>query len=145
MVYTVEFPPNSKKEVSVNYRTSGTMDKTKTVKPLYTFDYIFNPAKNWSDFKNLNIKIIAPEQAPHIISSNIQLIKEDNSVYVASFNDLPGNDLSFTLYANEEITVKDKVEGNLQNRLLYFTPFVIGIFVLLIGGVIISVAKRRHE
>jgi hypothetical protein len=60
LVYTVEFSRNSEKEVTVQYKISGTMDMRKTAKPLYSFDYILNPAKNWNGFKNLNIKIITP-------------------------------------------------------------------------------------
>lgn len=144
LVYTVSFPENSRKKVSVSYRTSGTMDKTETADPLYTFDYILNPAKNWRDFKNLTIKIIPPEQAPHIIKSNIKLDKEENNVHIASFEKLPDDDLTFTLYANEKITLIDKLEGKSQKKFWYFTPFVFGAIVLIIIGVVIWIARRNN-
>jgi len=73
IIYTVGFPANSEKEMSVSYNTSGTMDARETVKPLYSFDYILNPAKSWSDFKNLKVKIITPEEVPYVAESSIEL------------------------------------------------------------------------
>ncbi|WZL74562.1 hypothetical protein QBE52_07685 [Clostridiaceae bacterium 35-E11] len=145
LVYTVQFPQNSKKEVSVSYRTSGTMDKTETAKPLYSFDYILNPAENWSDFKNLNIEIIPPQEAPYIVKSNIELLKGENKVYTAALADLPEEDLSFTLYGDEKITGLDKANGSLQNRFGYFTSLVIGAIALLIIGttMVVTVLKRN--
>lgn len=134
LVYTVEFPPNAKKKVSVSYRTNGTMDKTETVTPLYTFDYLLNPAKNWSDFKNLNIKIIPPEQAPHIVSSSIGFVKNEDNVYIATLAELPEDDLFFTLYANEDITIIDKVQATF-NTYIGFLVFP-ALIILVIGGII---------
>ena len=145
LVYTVEFLKNSEKEISVSYNTSGTMDKTKTVDPLYTFDYILNPAKNWKDFKNLNIEIITPQEAPYIVKSSVDLIKGENKVYTATLAALPEEDLSFTLYADKKITLLDKTVGNLQNSFGYFTPFVIGAVVILIIGIIIVVIILKRK
>lgn len=139
LVYTVEFPPNSEKEVSVSYRTSGTMDKTKTVKPLHSFDYILNPAKNWSDFKNLNIKIIPPHEAPYIVKSNIEFEMEENNVYTASLANLPEDDLSFTFYEDEKITLLDKARGNLKNNFGY------AITLLFIGVIIVVFVIKRKK
>lgn len=145
LVYTAQFPKNSEKEISVSYNTSGTMDKTETVDPLYTFDYILNPAKNWSDFKNLNIEIITPKEAPYIVKSSVDLIKGENKVYTAALAALPEEDLSFTLYADDKITLLDKTVGNLQNSFGYFTPFVIGAVVILIIGIIIVVIMLTRK
>lgn len=145
LVYTVEFPKNSEKEISVSYKTSGTMDKTETVKPLYSFDYILNPAENWSDFKNLNIEIITPKEAPYIVKSSIDLIKGENKVYTATLAALPEEDLSFTLYADKKITLLDKTVGNLQNSFGYFTLLVIGAIVLFIGIIIMAIILKRKK
>jgi len=148
LVYTVEFPPNSTKEVSVSYKTAGTMDNTQTAEPLYTFDYILNPAKNWSDFQNLNIRIITPQQAPYIVASNIELAREDkeaNNVYTSSLPTLPDEDFSFTIYSAEEITLLDKMQGNLNNSFGYFAPLVIGVIVLIIIVLIIKMSIRIFQ
>jgi len=143
LVYTVEFPENSKKEVSVSYRASGTMDKRKTVEPLYSFDYILNPAKNWSDFKNLDIKVIAPQEAPYIVKSNIEFEKKENNVYTTTLTELPSKDLSFTLYQDDKITLLNKFRGSLNNSFGYFTPLVIyGVVFLIIGVIIVIVVLK---
>ncbi|AKL95137.1 hypothetical protein CACET_c16880 [Clostridium aceticum] len=139
LVYTVEFPQNGRKTVGVSYRTSGTMDKTKTVKPLHTFEYILNPAANWKDFKNLNIKIITPEEAPYVVKSNIEWLNQENKLYTATLSSLPEEDLFFTLYAEEKITLLDKVGGNLQKRFGYLTPIVLGLVGLLMMGAVVMV------
>ena len=145
LVYTVEFPHSSEREVSISYYTSGTMDKTKTVDPLYTFDYILNPAKHWKDFKDLNIKVIAPEKAPHIVKSSIEFTKGENNTYTATLNKLPEDDLSFTLYANEKITLQDRIKGKLNNKFGYFFPFVANAAALLVVAVIIIVVQKRKK
>ena len=148
LVYTVEFPNNSQKEVSVSYKTSGTMDKTKTSKPLYTFDYILNPAKNWGDFKNLNIEIITPKDAPYIVKSSVDFIKGEGKVYTATLAALPEEDLSFTLYANQKITLLDKTLGNFQSRFGYFASIAIGTIALLLIGLtfmMINLIRKKHK
>lgn len=145
LVYTVEFPHSSEREVSISYYTSGTMDKTKTVDPLYTFDYILNPAKHWKDFKDLNIKVIAPEKAPHIVKSSIEFTKGENNTYTATLNKLPEDDLSFTLYATEKITLQDRIKGKLNNKFGYFFPFVANAAALLVIGVIVMVIMLKRK
>jgi hypothetical protein len=146
LVYAVEFDQSIEKVVSVSYRTSGTMDMTKTAKPLYSFDYIFNPAKNWGGFKNLYVEIIAPQEAPYIVKSSIEFIKKENHVYTATLAGLPEDDLSFTLYADENITLSDRAIGKLQNIYGYFAPFVIGATALLIfGGIVVILTLKRKR
>jgi hypothetical protein len=147
LVYTVDFPENSKKDVSVSYNTKGTMDRRKTSEAQYTYDYILNPARNWKDFKNLNIKIITPEEAPYVINSSIELKKEDNNSYTAYLEKLPKEDFFFTIYPKEKVTLLDSVEGHLNRSFGYFAPIVI-VFVILVFAIfvigIIRVYKSKN-
>ncbi len=145
LVYTVEFPANSEKEVSVSYRTSGTMDRRETADPLYTFDYILNPAKNWKDFKNLYIEIIPPQKAPHIVKSSIEFTKGEKNTYTATLAELPEDDLSFTLYAHEKITLLDKIQGKLRRSFGYFIFLAIDAIAFLIIGIIIVILVLRRK
>ncbi|MDD4569912.1 MAG: hypothetical protein PHE70_07315, partial [Tepidanaerobacteraceae bacterium] len=147
LVYTVEFAANSEKEVSVSYRTSGTMDRRETADPLYTFDYILNPAENWKDFKNLYIEINPPQKAPHIVKSSIEFTKGENNTYTATLTKLPENDLSFTLYAHEKITLFDKIQGKFSRSFGYFAVFLIYVIAFLIIGIIIVmlIFRRKKE
>lgn len=151
LVYTVEFAPQDCKKVSVSYRTSATMDKRNTVSPLYSFDYILNPAENWKEFHNLKIKIITPEEAPYILKSSIGLTKEEDNVYKAALAVLPENDLSFTLYKDEKITLWDRAAVRLQRSMVYllfllFAPFMKYVaIILLIGITVAAVKKARHS
>jgi hypothetical protein len=146
LVYTVEFLPSQEQTVSVSYKTKGTMDKRNTSSPQYLFDYILNPAKNWNSFNDLNIKIITPQEAPYIIDSSIELINEEGNIYTASLEKLPEEDLSFTLYSKEKITLYDKIEGRINRSFGYFAPIVIGIiafFIIVIIFIIVRKFKKR--
>lgn len=144
LVYTVEFPKNSEKTVSVSYKTTGTMDRRDTKEPVYTYDYILNPAENWKDFKNLNIKIIPPADAPYIVDSSIELNKEDN-IYTASLKSLPNDDFTFTLYHKDKITMMDKLEGKINRTFGYFAPVVMGFILILLVIIIIIKVKIRKK
>lgn len=142
LVYDVEFPSSSVKNVGVTYNTKGTMNKRNTVKPQYSFDYILNPAKNWSSFNNLNIKIITPQAAPYIIDSSVEFTKEEGNIYTAEFEKLPEEDLSFTLYPNEKITLLDRVNGRINRSFGYFAPIIIGIIGIVMVIVIVAITRK---
>ncbi len=117
LVYTVDFPHHLRRNMSVSYKTTGTMDKRKTANPVYTFDYILNPAQHWNSFKNLTMEIITPEEAPYIVHSNIELSKDKERHYRTSLAALPEDDFVFSIYAREKITAWDKIYGAWQNTL----------------------------
>ena len=143
LVYTVEFLENSYSDLCISYNTSGTMDRRKTPKPLYSFDYILNPAKNWESFKDLNIEIIPPAEAPYIVDSNIQFTKKDG-IYTAILEDLPEDDLTFTLYEKEKVGLSDKILGSLQRKFGYFTPIIVGaIIIFIIASIILIIFKSK--
>lgn len=146
LVYTVEFLPAQDQKVSVSYSTKGTMDKRNTSSPQFLFDYILNPAKNWNSFNNLNIKIITPQEAPYIIDSSIEFNKEEGNIYTAKLEKLPEEDLSFTLYSKEKVTLYDKIEGRINRSFGYFAPIVIGvilIFIIIISITIVWKIKKK--
>lgn len=141
LVYDIEFPKNSSKTVSVSYKTLGTMDRRDTKEPLYTYDYILNPAENWKDFKNLNIKIIPPAESPYVVESSIELNKEGN-IYTASLRNLPEDDFEFTIYYKEKVTLMDRLAGEIGRSIGYtfmFMPFIFGVILVI---VIVYVSKK---
>ncbi len=131
LLYAVEFLPESNRKVEVSYDAIGTMDRRKTKDPLYIFDYILNPASNWKYFNKLDIEIIAPDQAPYLIDSSIEMQRGDDGIYRASLGDLPKEDINFILYNKEKISPLDRLEGRIYYKFGYFTPY------LLTGGLIL--------
>ncbi|HZK24549.1 MAG TPA: hypothetical protein VFC74_04100 [Oscillospiraceae bacterium] len=132
LLYSLEFPPQRAQEISVSYKTSGTMDKRETVSPQYSFTYLLNPAAHWSEFKDLQIKIITSPEAPYLINSSLPLKQTADRQYSADFTGLPGQDLTFTLFAAEKVTLADKVAGRVNRTFGYITPISLGILLLLI-------------
>lgn len=146
LVYNVEFPPGSTKHVSVSYQTFGTMDMRETAKPMYTFDYILNPANSWSEFKNFDLKIIPPQKAPYIVKSSIELHREKGNIYTANLESLPDEDLYFTLYEDANITLLDKTVGKLYRSFGYLYPLVLGAIIIIIGLIAcVAVYKRLNS
>ena len=145
LVYNVEFSPLETKEISVKYKSSSTMDRTKTSDPIYTVNYILNPAGHWENFKDLHIKIIPPEQAPYIIKSSIDFIQEDNN-YIATLSELPKEDLTFTFYGKEEITLSDKIKSKFDRVFGYmFFLLVYGAPILIIGSMVILLYNMKRK
>lgn len=144
LVYEVSFPKKSEQEVSVSYKTVGTMDKTETVKPKYTFNYILNPAKNWKNFNDLYIKIITSDKVPYIVKSNIELVKEGNKLYSAKLTELPEEDFSFTLYSDKSISLLDKAGRKIYRKFGYITPIVIGLVILLVVILFKIIINRKR-
>ena len=145
LLYELDFQPHTTVDTSVSYFAAGTMDKTETVDPLYTFEYLLNPAKNWADFNDLFIVIKPPAEHPFIIDSTIDLVRNDEGFYIANLDGLPDNDLSFTLYSNEKVTFLDKLE-NQFNRSLYFLPILIPIVIpILIIGIVLIFKRGRSK
>lgn len=143
MTYTLEFSSNSQRKVSVSYKTTGTMDMTQTATPLYTFDYILNPAKHWAEFQDLHIKIIPPQEAPYIVNSSIEFERSSN-VYTATLTQLPEDDLSFTLYAKEKVSFIDKVEGIFKRSFGFFAYLsLMGLVIVTLIGISIFIMKQN--
>lgn len=138
LIYEVDFPGQSIRDVSVSYSSTGTMDRTESIEPIYTFAYILNPAKNWKTFKDLNIEIRPPDENPYIIQSSLELSRQEDGKYMGSFESLPDEDLFFSLYYNEEITRMDKIKGYFSKN-LYFVYLIVQI--LLVAFIVFIIKK----
>ncbi|MGI6552085.1 MAG: hypothetical protein GX779_03865 [Clostridia bacterium] len=137
LVYWVDFSPQETREITVRYNTNGTMDLTRTGKPLYTFSYILNPAKNWREFGELQIIIIPPAKAPYLVESSIGLNRGENGIYQALLPGLPEGDLFFSLYENEKISLLDQTKGSLRRHFGALAPMVALLMVVIIPVLII--------
>ena len=136
LIYDVEFQSNSTNDVSVSYYSQGSMNMWDTIDPIYTFDYILNPAKNWVSFNDLNIEIRPPAKYPYIIDSSIELEREEDGSYSANFDSLPEENLNFSLYYQEEVTFMDKVKGLFSRNSYFGRNILLSILSVIIGFII---------
>lgn len=136
LLYESEFLPESSKDISVSYLARGTMDSVETKEPLYSFEYLLNPAENWANFKDLSIEIKPPKEHPYILESSLELVRNEDGTYTGEFESLPNEDFSFTLFSKEEITLIDKIE-----RQLYYLPHFLPILGMIIP-VLVAVVRR---
>ena len=139
LLYEIEFLPESSKDISVSYLTRGTMDSVETKKPLYSFEYLLNPASNWANFKDLSIEIKPPTEHPYILDSSLELVRSEDGTYTGEFESLPNEDFSFTLFSKEQITFMDKME----RKLYYYLPIILPFIVASIVGFIFKAIYKR--
>lgn len=146
LVYTLDFPANSERNISVSYQGIGTMDRRETREPVYSFQYLLNPAQHWSRFGNLNIEVLTPEEAPYIIESSIPLNQERSGYYTAQLDSLPEGDFLFSFYHQEKISPLEPVYlwlGKLKYLVFLFIPLIIP--VILIGILLVGILHFRKR
>lgn len=143
LVYTVDFPANETIPVCVRYPVTGTMDKTDTSSPVHSFTYLFEPARYWSGFENLDITVRTPAEAPYIVSSSMAFAQDGERQYIAHSDKLPQAPLTFSIYENQTITALDRAVGAMEYSFGYFLPVVVGAAVLLIAAVTVTLLIRR--
>jgi len=148
LVYTIDFPAAANRNVSVSYLSGGVMDRRETVKSKYSYTYLLSPAKNWAQFRDLNIKILTPEEAPYIIESSLPLTAEGENTYTAAFNELPENELNFTLYGKEKVTDWDRLRKKIHQMsyiLFFIWPFVIILLAVIVFFIFRSIIRRKRR
>jgi hypothetical protein len=106
-VFTVDFEPNTYTNLSVSYYAEPYSDRTG----LGAYDssrqhymYILNPAEGWASFNGIDIEVIPNDMYPYLIDGNIDFQKTKEGTYIASYDELPENDLIFTLYDRKRAT-----------------------------------------
>lgn len=144
IVYEVKFAANETKTIKVGYLINGTMDKTETATPKYSFEYLLTPASYWSSFKDLTIEVITPISAPYIIESSVAFNLLTDNHYQVKLETLPDEELTFTLYKNQAITTNDKIEKILSNW-GYYLPIIYLFFAFVISIVFILYIVKRHR
>lgn len=143
LVYDVDFPAGSHKIVTVSYTTDATMDRRQTQEPLYTFSYIINPARYWAGFGTLDIEIITSERAPYIVDSSIELTNEGDRLYRAHLDSLPRQDLFFSVYKKEKITLSDRAFANPYVSFDLLIVFVVIVFAAISAVYLIKRLKVK--
>lgn len=149
LVYEVAFKAQETKDVTVRYQQEGSMDRRETKDPMYTYEYLLSPAGHYKDFKDLTIEVVPGELYPYILSSTLPLARQEDGRYRQTFDTLPEENLSFTLFTEEELTFKTKVEGYFSRN--FYGVLIVGflagslvLFVLMVMVVYKIIGKLRR-
>lgn len=143
--YEVPFEALEEKTVEVRYNTLGDMDRRKTVVPTYTFHYFLHPAQYWKDFKDLTLHIIPSPIYSYVIESNLELINQSDGSYVGTFESLPKEDLSFTLFEQEEITLVENMKASWVRNQYFFYFAGIPVLIIVFSALLFILARRRAK
>ena len=144
IVYEVNFAANETKTIKVGYLINGTMDKTETTTPTYSFEYLLSPASYWASFNDLTIDVITPTSSPYIIDSSVVFNLESDNHYEVKLTDLPDEELTFTLYKNQAITTSDKIDKILSNW-GYYLPFIYLLVAVIVFVVFVTYIVKKHH
>ncbi len=134
LFYDIDFPAKSTQEIVIEYRSRiGYIEKSLTQRE-YIYQYLLNPAKHWSNFKDLTIEIFTNEELPEISESTLEFNQISNTHYKAVFDTLPDTDLMIKMLYEKEVSAK---------RVIFnYAPFLImGVLFLIFLSVIII--KRK--
>lgn len=107
LLYEVEFEADSQNELRLTYPMRATLDRRETRDYINTFAYILNPARNFMEFGGLDLRIELNDSYPYIIESSLPLEEAGRGIYTLSLDSLPDEDLVFSTYPKEEITLLD--------------------------------------
>lgn len=139
--FDVDIPANSRKHVSIGSTLKGSINSRKTLKPVYEFKYDLSSLNRWADFGQISIGIDAPRDNPYVIESNLDFTSKETGFYTGRFDELPGDELSFTLYYKEKISRWDRIK-----RFFYDYMSLIGLSVtLLIAGIKYIIRKHKKK
>lgn len=152
LYYETTFEPGEERKVSVTYEAEGSMDRRKTKDPLYTFQYLLTPARHFKEFHDLTVQIFPGTEHAYVLNSSLAVERQEDGSYLGTSDTLPEEDLTFTLFNQEKITVRSRVEGFFaSNAYLFYFLGVIAliVFVLVIYGIgirkAISSARKKRQ
>ncbi|QSX09029.1 hypothetical protein J0B03_02885 [Alkalibacter rhizosphaerae] len=135
-VYDVPFQANEIQNSTITYSTSGIMDRSRTVTPTYTYQYLLKPAEHWKSFQNLTIRVLPPKEAPYMIDSSMSFERSEDGNYIAAAQELPTENLQFTLFEKEQIGTSDRIKGYINNHLYGLLIFGVPLAGLLVLGIL---------
>ena len=117
---------------------------------VFNYTYLVSPAITWSEFGELKILINTPYYLTDCSYNGFE--KTDNG-YELTLNGLPKDedgkviDLTFTLSTEEDPVLKSRTPAGILKNIVYFVlffwPFLLAGFVLLVIAIIIFKRKRR--
>lgn len=139
--FDVEIPANGTKHINIEQILNGTIDNRKTLYPVHQIKYNLTSLNRWADFGQISIGIDAPRDNPYVIESNLDFTSKETGFYTGRFDELPGDELSFTLYYKEKISRWDRIK-----RFFYDYMSLIGLSVtLLIAGIKYIIRKHKRK
>lgn len=143
--YDVDFPARSTVVNSVTAPMFPSIDADYSP-DLFEYNYLLTPASKWDSFSDLDIRINT--DAYLIEKSAFANFEETDGGYSLHLDDLPENDLSFTLCESEDPEHKYSAVGHVLNIAVIALIVVIAIFVVYVLGVTISLCvleSRRSK
>jgi hypothetical protein len=109
---------------------------------IYDYVYLLSPAKTWTSFGSLNVKINTPL---YLIECNFDNVTEIETGYQLSFDSLPDQELSFKLSISSEPNPISYVGTQLYIFMLFFVIAGFAFIVVPLVVVIVTIVMVRRK
>ena len=140
--YEVEFLPDETIPVSVSYITQGSMNRKDTQKPIYKHMYLFEPAKYWKDFGDIDISVHTSKEVPFLVESSLQFTKDSENVYSYYSENLPLQPLEFSLYDEETVDRMSSFEVYMERSFPYILVMILPFLIIICAPLIFLICKK---
>jgi hypothetical protein len=109
---------------------------------VYECVYISNPAKNWSSFGGITVKVLTSEDNPYVVFDNISFTKTGDYEYTFISSELPRDNIAFGLCASDNPS-----RGGGYLWILILIPAVLLGIPLLLGATFLTLylVDRKHN
>jgi hypothetical protein len=146
IVYTVDFMPESERDISVSYEMQASQDRSGTSRYTSLIAYLLSPASGWQDFKDLSVDIIPHPEQPYLLSSSLPLtFDESTGHYRGFFAELPQDDLVFRMYHRSEPETGLVKLFNDPYILLLLVPVFLVLSVLGAVVLVVTLAMTKNK
>ncbi len=125
LLYEVDFEGQETKNVVISYNMKTGYDAQTYNSKIYPVGYIIDPARYWNEFKSISINVITNDIAPYIVDSNIDFARLDDGTYGYTANNLPSENISFSLSQKETVSTIN---------INFIIAFIFILIILLIFG-----------
>lgn len=142
-VYKAQLISGEDNKISITYPIEATYDGNYSP-PVFKYEYISSPAKNWSDFGAMNIRIITNEDNPYVVDSNLDFTKIGDYEYSALINGVPEKNISFGVSADQNPKYAKDTKSNVSLILIIVFGVILSIIVLFIAvSAVVSIITRN--
>ena len=140
--YEVEFLPDETIPVSVSYITQGSMNRKETETPLYQYLYLFEPAKYWKDFGDIDISVRTSKEVPFLVESSLKFTKYVENMYSYYSENLPLEPLEFSLHDEETVDRMSSFEVYMERSFPYILVIISPFLIIICAPLIFVICKK---
>ncbi len=138
-LFDIKLKTDSSDTLHINFPMKSSIDRKTANDNIYTFAHIRNPARNFSELKDIKIHIELNNKSPYIVESSMPVNMIDAGTYVVLSDNISNKHFVFSTYVKEEITLTDRITA----RILSLIDMSVAVPLILIMLVVVLWRKSK--